>query len=259
MKECFGRVGDGVGAVRRRLPAVKDALGVACHLLLGFEDGDGAAAAMRMPACEFEVLGVSSCECVANVRERTHRVGLGRSVCSHLPRQVRGLFAWLEADGVVVAQHDFYADNEIHFLPAQVVGGTIRDIGFGCGEAPCVHIRASVHSASRVEVFGCLGKLEQAVFVSHSAEQLIGMLQILAQVARHGCGAFAQTDAEVEPQFDFVLEGVSVSPYAVGKPETLRLAREECFKRLRVVIEIAAASGLLLMSNLQQHNIGLPS
>lgn len=85
------------------------------------------------------------------------------------------------------------------------------------------------------------------------------MLQILAQVARHGCGALARTDAEVEPQFDFVLECVSVSPYAVGKPEALRLACEECFERLRVVIKIAAAPGLLLMSNLQQHNIGLPS
>ena len=154
--ECFGRIGDGVGAVRRRLPAVKDALGVACHLLLGLEDGDGVAAAMRMPARKLEVLGVSSCECVANVRERAHRVGLGRSVCSHLPRQVRGLFARLEADGVVVAQHDFDANNEIHFLPAQVVGGAIRDIGFGRGEAPCVHIRASVHSASRV---GCRGQV----------------------------------------------------------------------------------------------------
>ena len=67
------------------------------------------------------------------------------------------------------------------------------------------------------------------------------MLQILAQVARHGCGALARTDAEVESQFDFVLECVSVSPYAVGKPEALRLACEECFERLRVVIKIAAA------------------
>ena len=168
--ECFGRVGDGLGAVRRRLPAVKDALGVACHLLLGLEDGDGVAAAMRMPARKLEVFWVSSCEGVADIRERAHRVGLGRSVGTHLPRQVRGLFARLEADGVVVAQHNFDADHEVHFLPAQVVGGAIRDIGFGCGEAPCVHIRAAVHSASRVEVFGCLGKFEQAVFVSHSAE-----------------------------------------------------------------------------------------
>lgn len=67
------------------------------------------------------------------------------------------------------------------------------------------------------------------------------MLQVLAQVARHGCGALARADAEVESHFDFALEGVSVSPYAVGKPEALCLSREECFKRLRVIAEITAA------------------
>lgn len=75
-------------------------------------------------------------------------------------------------DVLRLCNYNFDADNEVHFLPAQVVGSTIRDIGFGGGETPCVHIRAAVCSAPQVERCGGIrhSRIERNRYVKDLAE-----------------------------------------------------------------------------------------
>ena len=107
--ELLGHIGHSVHAavwIARRL-AVENALGVSVHLILGFQYGDGVAAAMLVPACELEILGVLALEVVADV-----------------------------GDGVVGGRgSNLNAYHEVHLLPAQVVGCAVGDVGFGGCEA----------------------------------------------------------------------------------------------------------------------------
>ncbi|MGM9816318.1 MAG: hypothetical protein ACI304_04585 [Lepagella sp.] len=89
----------GVDRALRRSLAVEDALCVFLHLLLGLEDGDGLASAVWMPPHEFEVLGIFPCQLIANVGQPD---GLPFGIL----------------DGVVAAQPDLDADDEVHLLPS---------------------------------------------------------------------------------------------------------------------------------------------
>ena len=70
-------------------------------------------------------------------------------------------------------------------------------VGFRGGEPPRVLVTAPIDTLAGVVVFGGLREAQYAVLVAHAAEQDVGVLEVLAQVACHACRRLTLPYAEV--------------------------------------------------------------
>ena len=99
----------------------------------------------------------------------------------------------------------------------------VRNVGLGYGEPPRVLVTAPIDPLAGVVVFGGLREAQYAVLVAHAAEQHIGVLEVLAQVARHACRRLAVPYAEVEAEFNLALELVGDVPHPFREVEVSAL------------------------------------
>ena len=197
--ELLWHVFDLVDAIVSRLIPVEDGGDALCNLLVGLEDGDGVAAAQRMPASKLKILGIAP-------------LAAGVAAASWCAQLVADVVEWLAVECVVVRQLDTYADHKVQLLPAEVVGRVVGDVGLGGGEAAGVLVAAAVDTAPWM--VGCCGlaQPQDAVCVPHAAEQLVGLLQIAAQVAAHLVSRPPLSYPDVEAELYLVLELPGVFP-----------------------------------------------
>ena len=80
---------------------------------------------------------------------------------------------------MVVREVYFDAYHKVQLLPAHVVGRAVCDVRFRGRQAASVLVGRAVCALPGVVGLGVLGQLQLPMLVTHTAKELVGMLQVL--------------------------------------------------------------------------------
>ena len=147
--------------------------------------------------------------------------------------------------GVVVRQLDADADHEVELLPAVMVCRAVCDVRLGSRQPAGIFVRGTVHTLPRMELGGTLRQPQDAMLVTHPAEQHIGMDEVLLELTCHRCCVQPLTDADIKPHLYLTLELVGVPPHVVAQAEAVVLPLNEGVERIGVPVLIQRSHGIV--------------